>query len=111
MGTRVYAIGDIHGRRDMLEELHEQIIEDAHRSATPHKVAVYLGDYVDRGPDSREVVDYLIQEPLPGFTSVHLMGNHEARYQIKTINSLHGVHEDKAQLAWEHRSHQFFLKT
>ena len=78
MGTRVYAIGDIHGRRDMLEELHALILEDARRSSTPHKVAVYLGDYVDRGPDSREVVDYLIEAPLPGFATVHLMGNHEA---------------------------------
>ncbi len=39
---------------------------------------VYLGDYIDRGPDSRGVLELLIGEPLAGFESVHLLGNHEA---------------------------------
>ncbi len=82
-GTRVYAIGDIHGRLDLLRQLRAQIVDDARRSAWTNpadardNVVVYLGDYVDRGPDSCGVLDLLIDEPLPGFRSVHLKGNHE----------------------------------
>jgi serine/threonine protein phosphatase 1 len=77
-GSRVYAIGDIHGRLDLLEALHEEIEADARHGPVQRNVVVYLGDYVDRGADSRDVIEYLIEEPLPGFESIHLMGNHEA---------------------------------
>ncbi len=76
-GTRVYAIGDVHGCTDLLRELHDAIFEDAEGSAPARRVAVYLGDYVDRGPDPRGVLDLLIGAPLPGFETVHLIGNHE----------------------------------
>jgi serine/threonine protein phosphatase 1 len=76
--TRVYAIGDVHGRADLLRALRAKIVEDARRAPIARKVVVYLGDYVDRGHESRQVVDMLIDEPLDGFESVHLKGNHEA---------------------------------
>ncbi|MFQ5765163.1 MAG: metallophosphoesterase family protein [Rhodospirillales bacterium] len=76
-GSRVYAVGDIHGRADLLARLHRQIIEDAGDDAGLRRVVVYLGDYVDRGPQSFEVVEMLIREPLPGFERHHLKGNHE----------------------------------
>lgn len=76
-GTRVYAVGDIHGRDDLLRRLRRLIHEDAYRRQAPRNVVVYLGDYVDRGDGSRKVIDLLIGEPLPGFISVHLKGNHE----------------------------------
>jgi len=76
-GSRIYAIGDIHGRADLLADLHDQIRADA-RSAPARKIVIYLGDYVDRGLQSREVVDTLIEAPLPGFEAIHLKGNHEA---------------------------------
>jgi len=76
-GTRVYAVGDIHGRVDLLRQLHELIHLDAYRRQAPRNVVVYLGDYVDRGTDSPAVLDLLLDAPLPGFTSVHLKGNHE----------------------------------
>jgi serine/threonine protein phosphatase 1 len=77
-GFRVYAIGDIHGRADLLREMHRLVAMDAHATgAGLRKIAVYLGDYVDRGLQSREVVDILLDEPLPGFESVHLRGNHD----------------------------------
>ena len=76
-GTRVYAIGDIHGRADLLGELVGRIAEDARRSAAPAKRIVFLGDYVDRGPHSREVID-LVLDGLPGgFDVITLKGNHE----------------------------------
>lgn len=76
-GLRVYAVGDIHGRLDLLEALHDEIRADAARSGAGRRLIVYLGDYVDRGPASRQVIDTLIAQPLEGFEAVHLMGNHE----------------------------------
>jgi serine/threonine protein phosphatase 1 len=76
-GTRVYAIGDIHGRSDLLREINQLIHEDAYARQAPRNVVIYLGDYVDRGPESREVIDLLLDRKLPGFECLHLMGNHE----------------------------------
>ncbi|NQU60503.1 MAG: serine/threonine protein phosphatase [Rhodospirillales bacterium] len=77
---RIYAIGDIHGRPDLLRRLHKRIIDDAGDSSDAgvgRKVCVYLGDYVDRGPDSFGVIDMLVNDPLQGFENVFLKGNHE----------------------------------
>ena len=76
-GCRVYAVGDIHGRADLLRRLHGQIRDDAADAPGLRKVVVYVGDYVDRGPDSFGVIDMLIHEPLEGFERHHLKGNHE----------------------------------
>ncbi|HUZ71778.1 MAG TPA: metallophosphoesterase family protein [Stellaceae bacterium] len=76
-GTRIYAIGDIHGRADLLRLLHGMIAADARRQPAPRNVAIYLGDYVDRGAQSRAVIDLLLESPLAGFEAVHLKGNHE----------------------------------
>jgi serine/threonine protein phosphatase 1 len=76
-GTRLYAIGDIHGRLDLLLRLQALIAADAARSSAPRRVLVYIGDYIDRGPNSAGVLDLLLDRPLPGFEIVHLLGNHE----------------------------------
>jgi serine/threonine protein phosphatase 1 len=76
--SRIYAIGDIHGRLDLLEQVEGLILDDAAAAPERRKVVVYLGDYVDRGPDSRAVVERLAHRPLPGFEAIHLRGNHEA---------------------------------
>jgi serine/threonine protein phosphatase 1 len=76
-GTRVYAIGDIHGRADLLREIHRLIRADFERAPVERPVVVYLGDYIDRGLESRQVVDLMLDEPLIGFERVHLRGNHE----------------------------------
>ena len=76
-GRCVYAVGDVHGWASKLDALHEMILADAATSAAAEKLIVYLGDYVDRGPDSRGVIDRLLH-PLPGFQALHLCGNHEA---------------------------------
>jgi serine/threonine protein phosphatase 1 len=73
--TTIYAIGDIHGEREMLADLHRQIRRDA-AQRPGEKRAVYVGDYIDRGPDSRGVVELLMGNPLP-FPAICLMGNHE----------------------------------
>jgi serine/threonine protein phosphatase 1 len=76
-GTVLYAIGDIHGRIDLLHALTRMIADDAASRAAPRRIVVYLGDYVDRGPDSRAVIERLLHQPMAGFESVHLKGNHE----------------------------------
>jgi serine/threonine protein phosphatase 1 len=76
-GTRIYAIGDIHGRLDLLIRLHELIAADAARANVVRRVLVYIGDYIDRGPHSAGVLDLLLDRPLRGFEIVHLLGNHE----------------------------------
>jgi len=76
-GRRVYAVGDIHGRLDLLADLLDQIREDALTAPEAEKVIVFLGDYIDRGLDSRAVIDLLIQPPLDGFEIHCLLGNHE----------------------------------
>lgn len=78
--TRVYAIGDVHGRCDLLDQVLAQISEDA-RTAPPRKVLVLLGDLVDRGADSKGVVERAAQlragRLLEGFEVHVLKGNHE----------------------------------
>jgi len=77
-GVRVYAIGDIHGCLDRLVALHEMIAEDIATRPPAHTTLVHLGDYVDRGADSAQVIDWLInQPPVPADAIVNLMGNHE----------------------------------
>lgn len=79
-GSRIYAIGDIHGRLDLLQRLLKTIAQDS-ASAPARRVLVTLGDYVDRGPDSAGVVEHLLgleSEPIFSIFERHfLKGNHE----------------------------------
>jgi serine/threonine protein phosphatase 1 len=74
--TRIYAIGDIHGRADLLIETIERIDDDLERRPIGHSVEVYLGDYVDRGPDAKTVID-LLSVRLVTNRAICLRGNHE----------------------------------
>jgi serine/threonine protein phosphatase 1 len=76
-GIRIYAIGDVHGRADLLCALFERI--DASLKAFPVRqpIQVLLGDYIDRGPDSRGVIDALIARRRKHMM-VCLKGNHES---------------------------------
>jgi serine/threonine protein phosphatase 1 len=75
-GMRIYAVGDIHGRLDLLNELLRRIDDDISSRSTIRPVFVFLGDYVDRGPSSRETIDRLIEHAETS-ESVFLKGNHE----------------------------------
>ena len=76
-GTRLYVIGDIHGRLDLLSEMLGLIVADASDAGDLDKHIIYLGDYVDRGMESREVIDVLISDQPFGFEKSYLKGNHE----------------------------------
>lgn len=78
-GQLVYAIGDIHGRSDLLRALVEKISEDAMRrlTASQQPTVIFVGDYVDRGPDSRGVIDFLLNELPADWDCRFLKGNHE----------------------------------
>ena len=78
-GRRVYAIGDIHGRADLLTRLMQDLREDiASGEYQGRPVLVFLGDYVDRGFQSREVIDVLLSDLVSPFETYFLKGNHEA---------------------------------
>jgi serine/threonine protein phosphatase 1 len=75
-GLRIYAVGDIHGRLDLLDELLSRIDSDIALRPTARPVFVFLGDYIDRGPSSRETIDRLIE--LGEMSEcAFLKGNHE----------------------------------
>lgn len=78
-GTRVYAIGDIHGDIDSLWRMRDLIVDHAEKNPIERKVFISLGDYVDRGPSSNDVIDFLLNatEHFPDFEIVTLRGNHE----------------------------------
>lgn len=75
-GLRIYAVGDIHGRVDLLRILHHLIAKDGN-GWSGDRLIVYLGDYVDRGLDSRGVIDFLLDEHPEDLPFVALRGNHE----------------------------------
>ena len=74
--TRVYAVGDVHGRADLLDEIASLIERDC-ASAPAETITVLLGDYVDRGPQSAAVVERLASGRFPTPLRA-LRGNHEA---------------------------------
>lgn len=72
----VYAVGDIHGCYQLLRKMETRIAEDA-AAIKGEKWIVLLGDYLDRGPQSADVLDHLLLPPPAGFTRHCLAGNHE----------------------------------
>jgi serine/threonine protein phosphatase 1 len=74
--TRIYAIGDVHGRADLLGQVLSRIDEDLAIYPDCRALQVFLGDYIDRGPDSRAVVELLV-ERSKAQKLICLKGNHE----------------------------------
>ncbi|RCH54039.1 serine/threonine protein phosphatase [Mucilaginibacter hurinus] len=78
--TVIYAIGDIHGQLELLLKMEEQVKSDIEVTKPAHPVVCYLGDYIDRGPHSAGVIEYLqTATHKDGITRVFLKGNHEDR--------------------------------
>jgi serine/threonine protein phosphatase 1 len=78
-GRLVYAVGDIHGRADLLIRLLEDLRADMARGGYEGRpILIFLGDYIDRGFQSKDVIDVLLSDALSPFETYFLKGNHEA---------------------------------
>lgn len=99
---RTYAIGDIHGHLDKLQALHALIEDD--RLATGDRAApvVHIGDLVDRGPDSRGVIDFLIAGQERGAGWVVLKGNHDRMFSGFMADPDHHDARLRRDLWWLH---------
>jgi serine/threonine protein phosphatase 1 len=77
-GRRVYAVGDIHGRADLLMRLLDDLRADARQGEYEGRpILVFLGDYVDRGFQSKDVINVLLSNMVSPFETYFLKGNHE----------------------------------
>ncbi|MDA7948718.1 MAG: serine/threonine protein phosphatase [Hyphomicrobiaceae bacterium] len=75
----IYAVGDVHGQLHLLDDILSQIVIDADKTSDVTKrFLVFVGDYIDRGPDSAGVIERLVSGLPDGFEAHCLMGNHEA---------------------------------
>ena len=84
--SRTYAVADLHGRHDLLIAAIERIEQSSHSGGT----IVFTGDYVDRGPTSRQVIETLMAGPqTPGWKWVCLQGNHEEIMMAGCMGILH----------------------
>lgn len=97
---RAYAIGDIHGHLDLLKAAHDRIAADmAQHGPAP---IIHLGDLVDRGPDSRGTIDWLMQGIRSGKDWHVIKGNHDRMFS----RFMHAPHEPepglRADLSWLH---------
>ena len=77
-GFRAYAVGDIHGRLDLLDQILTMIEQDAERSPARKSLLIFLGDLIDRGPDSRGVVERLRTYRHGRLQTYFLAGNHDS---------------------------------
>jgi serine/threonine protein phosphatase 1 len=76
-GYRAYVVGDVHGRLDLLEELLAKIHSELQRRPSAKTLLVFVGDLIDRGPSSAQVIERLRTYKRDGIRPVFLLGNHE----------------------------------
>lgn len=82
---RLYAIGDIHGRADLLARMLSMIVANARKHPDKDKKVIFLGDYIDRGFESRQVIDLLLMPLQEGLDPIFLRGNHDD-YLMRFLN-------------------------
>lgn len=81
-GPRVYAVGDIHGRLDLLDDLLDRIARDDAARGAADTILIFLGDLIDRGPQSAQVIDRLMDLARGGPATHFLTGNHEEVFTL-----------------------------
>jgi serine/threonine protein phosphatase 1 len=84
-------VGDVHGRSDLLDRMAEAISQDLRETPGQKALAVTVGDYIDRGHDSRGVLERLINNPFP-CDYIPLKGNHEALFETFLTDPLVAEH-------------------
>lgn len=97
---RSYAIGDIHGHLDLLQAAHERIATDMAQNGPA--TVVHVGDLVDRGPDSRGVVDFLARGIAEGADWIVLKGNHDRMFTRFLRDPTEPEPGLRADLSWLH---------
>lgn len=93
-----YAVGDVHGRADLLEALLRSIVIEAALGGFEYKV-VFLGDIIDRGPNSREAMQLVIDTMQDRAGSVLILGNHDW-FPIRILDELECEQRDTALVHW-----------
>ncbi|MGQ3292460.1 MAG: metallophosphoesterase family protein [Shinella sp.] len=92
--STIYAIGDIHGCLDALLALEARILADVRQSGVQDPLLIYLGDYIDRGPDSKAVLSHIArQDHGDGIERIALCGNHDDTF-------LRFIHDPANNAAW-----------
>ena len=76
-GYRAYVVGDIHGRLDLLEDLLAKIHAELQHRPARKTLLVFVGDLIDRGPSSAQVLERLRTYRRQGIQTIFLLGNHE----------------------------------
>jgi serine/threonine protein phosphatase 1 len=76
-GYRAYAVGDVHGRLDLLEHLLAKIHAELQHRPSEKTLLVFVGDLIDRGPASAQVIERLRTYRRSGVETAFLLGNHE----------------------------------
>lgn len=76
-GMRIYAVGDIHGRFDLFIDMHRRIMSEIQQDRPDDWRLIYLGDYIDRGPDSCQVLEFLRRSVEADPRIIALAGNHD----------------------------------
>lgn len=80
-GMRLYAIGDVHGCRGLLAEMHARIDAEIARDRPADWRIIHVGDYCDRGPDTRGVIDFLVARMAADRRVICLRGNHDQGFR------------------------------
>jgi len=86
----IFAIGDIHGCLNELTILHKKILTDDKFDARKD-ILIYLGDYIDRGLNTRQVIDQIIKLKNNNIKTIHLKGNHEEFFQDFLFNKVNNI--------------------
>ncbi|MFN3846829.1 MAG: metallophosphoesterase [Paracoccaceae bacterium] len=97
---KTYAVGDIHGHLDLLKGVHQLIADDMARHGAGQ--VVHVGDLVDRGPDSRGVIDFLASGMADGEDWIVLKGNHDRMFSTFMVDPMAKDDGLRADLSWLH---------
>jgi len=98
--TRAYAIGDIHGQLDLLVQAHALIAADRAETGDMTAPVIHLGDLIDRGPESAEVLEYLMAGTMKGKPWITLKGNHDHMFELFLRNPAAQDPGLRADLSW-----------
>jgi serine/threonine protein phosphatase 1 len=99
---RLYAIGDVHGQLDMLRHVHDLIAQDKKATGDQKAPVVHLGDYCDRGPRTKEVLDLLIDGVAAGEPWICLKGNHDRMMWLYLQEQARSDHRLRPDYSWGH---------